>query len=307
MLRLICGIAVLLGYVYCCPGQQDQPFERKNVKVRDGIELAYIEAGEGTPVVFIHGTLGDLYMWTDFVREFSKDYRAIAYSRRYNYPNENAVQKDHSTAVEGEDLAAFIKTLQLPKVHIVGFSYGGYTALHLAVNHPELVRTLTLAEPPLIPWIENLRGARGEEAKQLVARIYNEFRIPARQAIKNGKVDEAVEIFIDHVINEGAYKLLDPAVKNVLNRNVREFVAEVTSANMFAPLTRRQVEQITAPTLMLSGAKSSPSLRMTDDELEKVLPSKLCKRIVIPDATHAMWYEQPEMCKKAVLEFLSDK
>ncbi len=307
MLRLSCGIAVVLGSVCSCQGQQELPYELKQVTVRDGIELAYIEAGAGTPVVFIHGTLGDLFMWTDYVREFSKDYRAIAYSRRYNYPNENAAQKDHSTAVEGEDLTAFIKELELPPVHIVGFSYGGYTALHLAVDHPELVRTLTLAEPPLIPWIEDLRGPREEEAKTLVSQIYNEFRIPARQAIAEGKIDEAVEIFIDHAIRKGAYSQLERSAKESIDRNVPEFVAEVTSASMFAPLTRRQVRTITAPTLMLSGAHTTPSLRMTDDELEKALPSKLCKRVVIPDATHAMWHEQPERCKKAVREFLSDK
>jgi non-heme chloroperoxidase len=288
-------------------GQQTDEFELKKVRVRDDIELSYIEAGEGTPVIFIHGTLGDLYMWKDYVRAFSENYRAIAYSRRYNHPNDNAMQNDHSTAVEGQDLAAFIRKLKLPKAHIVGYSYGGYTALHVAVEHPELVRTLTLAEPPLMPWLKDLGGPRGEKAKEILAAMDIEFRIPARRAIQNGNVVEAVEIFVDHVVKKGAYKGFPAEVRASLHLNEREFIAEVTSAEMFAPLTRAQVGQISAPTLMLSGSNSSPSLNMTDDELQKAMPSKQCRRVVVPGATHAMWLEQPEFCRTTLLDFLRGK
>ena len=47
----------------------------------------------------------------------------------------------------------------------MGFSYGGYTALMLALKHPELVQTLTLAEPPLATWLNDLPGDQAEKAK----------------------------------------------------------------------------------------------------------------------------------------------
>ena len=77
------------------------------IQLDSGIRLNYIEAGSGTPVIFIHGTLGDMYMWTSFVESFGKNYHAIAYSRRYNYPNCNSVppKANHSTAIEAKDLA----------------------------------------------------------------------------------------------------------------------------------------------------------------------------------------------------------
>ena len=152
------------------------------IQLDSGIRLNYIEAGEGTPVIFIHGTLGDLYMWTSFVESFGRDYHAIAYSRRYNYPNGNSVppKANHSTAIESADLAEFITKLKLPPVHVVGYSYGGYTALHLAVDHPEMVRTLVLAEPPLLPWLADMPEHQ-DEGKQMLTLQEKCFVEPARK------------------------------------------------------------------------------------------------------------------------------
>ena len=58
----------------------------------------------------------------------------IAYSRRYNYPNNNAEIPDHSAIVEARDLAALLDALKLERVHIVGYSYGALTALFFARN-----------------------------------------------------------------------------------------------------------------------------------------------------------------------------
>src|SRR5262245_25518102 len=147
-------------------GQKDGPSELRKVTVGDGVELHYVEAGKGVAVLFVHGTLGDYAIWDGQLGSFAETYRAVAYSRRYNYPNTNKLRPRHSAVVEAEDLAAFIKKLDLGKVHVVGHSYGAYTALFLAVSHPDLVRTLTLAEPPLV-----FAGERVEEAKvQLVRR-----------------------------------------------------------------------------------------------------------------------------------------
>ncbi|MEJ0066152.1 MAG: alpha/beta hydrolase [Caulobacteraceae bacterium] len=57
--------------------------------IRDSVELHYIEAGIGAPVVFVHGSLSDYGYWEAQVRAFAEKYRAIAYSRRYDWPNDN--------------------------------------------------------------------------------------------------------------------------------------------------------------------------------------------------------------------------
>ncbi len=48
----------------------------------NGVDLAYIEQGAGTPLVFVHGGLGDYRTWTFQVEPFARHYHVVAYSRR---------------------------------------------------------------------------------------------------------------------------------------------------------------------------------------------------------------------------------
>jgi pimeloyl-ACP methyl ester carboxylesterase len=264
------------------------------VAVGGGVELHYLQRGRGVPVVFVHGTLGDYATWAGQLGPFAEHYRAIAYSRRYNYPNTNKLRPNHSALVEAEDLAAFIKKLGLGKVHVVGYSYGAYTALFLAVKHPDLVRTLTLAEPPVV-----FAGDRVAAAKQRVLR-------QARAAFKNGDPEGAVRAVVNFS-RPGAYDQIPKPFRGLVLRNARELQALVTSAEMYPALDRDAVRKIAVSTLLLSGEKSSRSQKRIDDALERLLPRKRRQHIIIRGADHGMWFQQPGECRKAVLAFLRGK
>lgn len=118
--------------------------------IAHGITLHYVAEGTGVPVIFVHGSLSDGGYWADQIGLFAKQYRAIAYSRRYNDPNTNPARRRYSAVVDSDDLAAFIHTLHLGKVVVIGHSYGALTGLFLAARHPELVRALVLAELPAV-------------------------------------------------------------------------------------------------------------------------------------------------------------
>ncbi len=114
-------LALLLFLVLCGQafGQNVQP-----VKIRAGsVEFHYIEKGQGEPLILLHGGTGDYRSWDAQIKEFSKTYRVISYSRRYHYPNKNQfVGNNHSAYVEADDLAAFLRRLKLKKVHLIGVS-----------------------------------------------------------------------------------------------------------------------------------------------------------------------------------------
>src|SRR6187455_2965558 len=96
----------------------------KKVRV-NGAELHYVEQGNGVAVVFVHGGLEDYRAWQPQMKAFSKRYHTVAYSRRYNYPNNRVVpREDYSAIVDADDLATLIKKLNLGPAHIVGVSYG---------------------------------------------------------------------------------------------------------------------------------------------------------------------------------------
>jgi len=286
------SVAVLLTAL--SPRAGENAAELRKVALGTGVELNYTESGRGVPLIFVHGTLGDYSTWESQMGPFSGSYRAISYSRRYNYPNSNKMQPRHSAIVEAEDLAAFIKKLDLGRVHVIGHSYGGYTALFLSIKHPELVRTLTLSEPPVVFADDSV-----EQTKQRVLK-------QARAAFENGDTEGAVRAIIDST-REGAYAKIPEAFRPLLLRNAEELRALVMSDDMYPPLDRAIVRKIAAPTLLLSGEKSTPSLKSASTELEQLLPEKLRKHVVIAGADHGMWFQQPGVCRKAVLEFLDGK
>jgi pimeloyl-ACP methyl ester carboxylesterase len=273
--------------------QPAEPPEPKKVSVADGVELHYIEQGKGIPVVFVHGTIGDYGVWHDYLRSFAQHYRAIAYSRRYNHPNTNPVQPNYSAIVDAEDLAALIKKLDLGKVHLIGHSYGAYTALFLAVKHPELVRSLTLAEPPV-----RFSGDRLDEAR---ARMVTRLR-----AVKKGDTEGALRAFIDG-LDPGSYDKIPEAARREMLRNARELEAAAASDDLFPGLDRQAVRKLDVPTLLVSGEQSFPFLKNSDQELERLLPEKRRQRVIIADTGHWMLFQKPDECRKAILEFLRDK
>jgi pimeloyl-ACP methyl ester carboxylesterase len=291
---LLLTVAALAATTSLAAGPTDGPPTPRKAAVGDGVELHYVERGKGDAVLFVHGTLGDYSVWDTQLGPFARRYRVIAYSRRYNYPNTNKLHPKHSAVVDAADLAALIKKLGLGRVHLVGHSYGGYAALFLAVKHPELVRTLTLAEPPVV-----FAGDRVADAKERLVKR-------ARAAFEQGDPEGAVRAMVNSS-REGAYDKIPGPFRKLLLRNARELEALVTSDNMYPRLDRDAVRKVTAPTLLLSGETSPPSHKLIDEELERLLPKKGCQRVVIRGAGHGMWFQQPAACRKAVLDFLRGK
>src|SRR5215204_4516236 len=114
--------------------------------------LHYFECGEGEPIVFVHGTLGDLNVFRTQAQTFATRFRVISYSRRYHAPNAPPRAQDvYPLSAHVADLGALVKELKATPAHVVASSYGAYIALALAVDHPELVRSLVLGEPPILP------------------------------------------------------------------------------------------------------------------------------------------------------------
>jgi pimeloyl-ACP methyl ester carboxylesterase len=267
-----------------------------------GIELHYIQAGSGTPVVFVHGSLSDYEYWRQQIESFSKQYRAIAYSRRYNYPNSNPSQPGYSAVTDAEDLAAFITTRHLGKPYIVGHSYGALTALFLATQHPELIRAVVLAEPPAIPLLRHLRDEQAGKGEAMFSDIQQRMVNPMKAHFAKGDRDAGVGDFIDYVFNEpGAWVRMSPSDRAAALRDAHEWDVIMTTGELFPEIDPAAIARIRVPVLVMSGGKSPPFLQYIDQELARLIPGS--ESIVYPDAGHQMWYTSPVLCRNDVEAF----
>lgn len=272
----------------------------------------YIEKGSGAPVVFVHGSINDYRIWKDQMEPFAKQYRAIAYSRRYHYPNEwKGNGSDYSIGLHAQDLAAFIKALNLGRVHLVGSSFGAYTSLWTAIKNPDMIKTLVLGEPPVLP----LLVTNPDNPLQILSLFIRDFSTaksfmkfgfkhmkPAMKALKNNQLEEGVRLFASGVLGEGGYEKLSVELRAGLMDNAAELKVELLGVG-FPPFPKEEVSKMTIPTLLLYGKNSPKFLHSISDLLIKILPNS--EKVVIPDASHLTHVENPVGYNEKVLAFLS--
>lgn len=264
-----------------------------------GFQFEYSAAGDGEPLIFVHGSLNDLRSWAAQLEPFAQRFHVISYSRRYHHPNPWVGSgTDYSAALHAADLASIIERLGLGRVHLVGSSFGAFTCLAYAAAHPDAVRTLVLGEPPILPWLD-----WSQEGQELHRAFVADTWEPAGQALQAGELERGVRTFIDGVIGKGTFDRLPEMVRSAMLENAAELKAETMSPDYFSPhLTCTDVRRISAPTLLLTGDRSPVMFHRITDELERCLPNH--ERAVIPNASHGMHSNNPSAYNEIVLAFL---
>jgi non-heme chloroperoxidase len=265
----------------------------------NGTVLAYIEVGQGEPVIFVHGGLQDYRMWLEHLPQFARRYRVIAYSRRNSYPNETSPDgmPDGAADVHGEDLAAFTRALGLSKVRIVAHSSGAHAALFFAASHPDMVVSLALNEPPAAGILLGTQNG-AETLKEFAIRL-----APAREALKVGDTKSGIPLFVDGVGGPGAYDRRSVANKNMNADNAASYVADATTKRPRAAFTCDMAKAISAPVLLSNGERSQPFFFRITDQLAACLPNS--ERIVVAQSSHTVPSENPDAYDQAVLTFLA--
>ena len=288
----------MTGAAALLPAQTAAPPQTRQLSA-NGVNLTYVDEGKGTPVVFAHGALSDLRFWEPQRQAFAGKYRFIAYTYRYHgtepWPDEG---KNYSTATHAADLAAFLAGLKAGPVHLVGLSYGGILGAMVAAARPELLRSLTLAEPGLFSLLT------GPEAKPAL----EAFNKGVQEVIgleKAGDRKGALKVFVALVTGEGAdsFDKLPEPFRRVVEENGGTL--PLLFASPLEAVSCDTLRAVKTPTLVVEGARTPDYFRLIDKAVVSCIAgSRLVK---IPDASHPMSAQNPAAFNEAVLEFLAKR
>jgi non-heme chloroperoxidase len=277
-----------------------------------GNRLAYVEQGTGSPVVFVHGSINDWRTWREQLPAVGEHFRAIAYSRRYAWPNDPIGDGvDDQMMPHVDDLLGLIRALNLAPVHLVGNSWGAFVCLLATIREPGLVRTLTLEEPPVLPLFLSTPPRPLELIRLFATRPRTGAAIlkfvatgiaPSTAALKEGKLEEGVRIFGEALLGKDVFAALPAPFMDQIRANSKTHAAQFLGKG-FPPLSDDDVRRIETNTLLVTGQHSPAFLLRLADRLSELLPH--VERVQIPAAGHLMHMQNASALNRALLDFLA--
>lgn len=149
------------------------------------IKLYYKEAGQGEPLILLHGNGESHEYFVHQIEYFSREYRVIAIDTR-GHGSSPRGDKPFTIRQFADDLYDFMQLHKIPKAHILGFSDGGNIALIFALKYPEYVDKLILNGA-------NLYSAGVKLTIQIP--IILEYYIAKMFAKKNVKASKRAELY----------------------------------------------------------------------------------------------------------------
>jgi pimeloyl-ACP methyl ester carboxylesterase len=198
---------------------------------------------------------------------------------------------------QGEfSLAQEAAALRIPDepFHLVGHSYGGGVALHIARTRPELVLSLTLIEPSAF---HLLRG--GDQIDQAALREISEVAAQSQAALASGDYMSAFGRFVDYWSGPGAWAAM-PAEKRSAYAPQLAKVALDFHALLGEPVGIEQLKDIAAPTLIVQGGCTTLPARCVCHRLRRALPAAQFK--VVRGAGHMLPVTHREAVNALVAE-----
>jgi len=264
---------------------------------KDNIRLHYEEAGQGTPIVFVHEFAGDWRAWEPQMRHFSRRHRCITYSARGYTPSDvpkdvSAYSQEHAV----QDILAVMDAAKIERAHIVGLSMGGFATLHFGLTAPERALSLTVA------------GAGYAAEKSTQEQMRAKSRATADQFEKIG----AKELAKTYALGATRVQL-----QNKSPRGWQEFATQLGEHDSLgAANTMRgvqasrpsiydfetQLKNMHVPTLVINGDEDDQCIA-PGIFLKKTIPA--CGLLMLPKTGHTINLEEPDWFNLFVADFIA--
>jgi pimeloyl-ACP methyl ester carboxylesterase len=280
---LIVTIAAVLGSALLAQSPAPTPAREATADL-PGVHLFFTDSGgNGEPVVFVHAATGSSRVWEYQRAAFAaRRYRVITYDRR-GYGRSVADPSGPQPGTGADDLNALMDYLKIDRFHLVGTAAGGFVAWDYALSFPKRLRSLVVAN--------SIGGVQDPEYQAAMQRL----RTPDFLAMSPDMRELGP-----------AYRVSNPTGADrwrELERTARPTSAQPPPQTFRNRVTFALLETISLPTLLLTGDADMyappPIMRMFAAHV------KGSKAVVIPEAGHSGYWEQPEFFNRTVLEFIS--
>ncbi len=283
----------------------EYPFNVKYMALPDDINLAYVDEGSGDQtIIFIHGLGSYLKAWYKNIEGLKGDYRCIAIDLP-GYGKSSKQPHSGKMSFYAEVVKNIIDQLDLKNVVLTGHSMGGQISMMAAINYPEKIQKLILADPAGFEsftegqkqWFRDVMTVDGvlkTTVEQIQTNLaYNFYNVP----------DDAEFMITDRIAMRSAddFENYCYTVVQSVHGMVDEPVIDI-------------LDQITQPTLIIFGEQDNliPNRFLNPGRTvdianigdEKIPDSKL---VIIPRAGHFVQFEKPEAFNEAVELFIGGK
>lgn len=262
----------------------------------NGYDMAYLDIGQGPPLVCVHGSLCDFRIWSAVLGPLTQKHRVIAVSLRHFFPEHwDGVGDTYSIAQHVDDMIGFIGKLDAGPVDLMGHSRGGHVSFRVAQRRPDLLRKLILAEPGG-ELDATLDPAANPGPSPLAARI-----AAAAEQIGAGDVEGGLTLFFDALEGPGAWRRLPATPKQQLRDNAFTLLGQTRDQR--PPFSKVDAGAIRTPTLFIGGGSTKGALPHVLHTLAAHVAGS--RTAIIPNTTHPMFEQAPQKFCEIVLEFLA--
>ncbi|MAC80506.1 MAG: alpha/beta hydrolase [Rhodobacteraceae bacterium] len=267
------------------------------VTTKDGVKLYVEEAGQGTPILFIHEFGGNYDAWEPQMRRFARRHRCITYAAR-GYPPSDIPQDldSYSQRIAVEDALAVLDGLGIEKAHIVGLSMGGFATAHFGLIAPDRALSLTIA------------GAGYGAEKE----FEEYFRGVSLSVAENFETKGAREFSKIYALGASRvqFQNKDPRGWAHFARRLSEHDSTGAALTMRGVQARRpslydlkdEFARMQVPTLVMTGDEDDHCIQ-TCVYLKKTIPA--CGLAILPKTGHTLNIEEPEMFNMFLAEFIA--
>lgn len=265
----------------------------------DGQRIAYLDAGQGPPVILIHGFGGSMWQW---------EYQQAALAAHYRVVTLDLLGSGLSDKPEIEyrpdqllsSFRKFMDALDIPRATLVGNSMGAGLAIGMALSHPDRVDRLVL--------IAGFPDHIAEKLKSPLIRRAIESRAPAWLITLGSWFfgRSTMETVLKEIVYD--HSLLTPAVLERSNRNRQRpgLIAPILSVSRNLPLWEegyaQRLSDIRHRTIILWGEEDRVFPAQVGRDLQRVIPGSTLE--LIPKAGHIPQWEQPEVVNPLIIKFL---